>query len=137
VTRASTASDEAAVLAANSAFYAAFRARDLAAMERLWARAAPVAVIHPGWPALHGRQAVLESWEGILGSPSSPDIACARARAYVLGEVAFVICNEKLPTGDLIATNVFTREDGRWLLVHHQAGPTPPLAEDPASDVIH
>jgi ketosteroid isomerase-like protein len=130
-------SDAAEVLAANSAFYEAFRTRDLAAMEQLWARALPVAVIHPGWPALHGRPAVLESWQRILGNAGSPEITCARARAYLLGEVAFVICNERLSDGDLVATNVFAREAGRWRLVHHQAGPTPPPSDEPSSELVH
>ena len=52
--------DHEAVLFANEAFYQAFAARDLAAMEEVWAHHCPVACIHPGWPPLHGRQAVNE-----------------------------------------------------------------------------
>ena len=44
--------DSDAVLAANLEFYRAFATRDLAVMEALWAKTAPVACIHPGWPAL-------------------------------------------------------------------------------------
>ena len=49
----------AQVLAANEAFYEAFRQRDMAAMEALWAQHAPVTCIHPGWEALVGRADVL------------------------------------------------------------------------------
>ena len=38
-----------AVLAANLEFYRAFAARDLAAMDRIWARRATVLCTHPGW----------------------------------------------------------------------------------------
>jgi hypothetical protein len=38
-----------AVLDANSAFYRAFAARDVAAMEAVWSGERPVACIHPGW----------------------------------------------------------------------------------------
>ena len=80
--------DECEVLAANAAFYEAFRARDVALLEELWATAHPVAVIHPGWPALYGREEVLDSWRRILEGPAPPDISCTDARAVVLGSAA-------------------------------------------------
>jgi ketosteroid isomerase-like protein len=129
--------DEQAVVAANAAFYAAFQARDVAGMEAVWARRLPVAVIHPGWPAVHGRRAVIETWRRILEGPEPPDIACSRAWPYVNGDSAFVICYEKLAAGDLVATNVFQREDGEWRMVHHQAGPTTPPADDEGSELVH
>ena len=130
-------SDEDAVLAANEAFYRAFTARDFAAMDALWAAEAPVACIHPGWDALVGRAAVMESWAAILGGPGAPQIRCEGARAFVLGPSAFVICREVMQAGRLIATNVFTQEKDGWRMVHHQAGPTsqaqpsPPATERP------
>ena len=115
--------DELDVLEANSAFYAAFAARDLAAMEALWAREAPVACVHPGWDALRGRDEVMSSWREIL-SGNAPRLACTAASAHVAGDAAFVICHERLPDGPrLVATNVFVREGGAWRLCHHQAGP--------------
>ena len=130
-------SDEDAVLAANEAFYRAFAARDLAAMDALWAAEAPVACIHPGWDALVGRAAVMESWAAILGGPGAPQSRSEAAHAFVLGPSAFVICREVLEGGRLIATNVFAQEHGGWRMVHHQAGPAsqaqpaPPAAERP------
>ncbi|MSP66872.1 MAG: DUF4440 domain-containing protein [Alphaproteobacteria bacterium] len=121
--------DQTAVLTANQAFYDAFGHRDLAAMEALWAREHPVACIHPGWPALFDRDAVMQSWRRILGSSGSPAIRCAHARAFVLGEVAFVVCYELLADARLVATNIFAREGSAWLLVQHQAGPTAALAQ--------
>lgn len=115
--------ESTAVLFANDTFYAAFQGRDMAAMERLWARRAPVACIHPGWPALAGRDEVMESWRGILEGDSPPDIASRGAQAFVQGESAFVVCYELIGGGVLIATNVFVREEGDWRMVHHQAGP--------------
>lgn len=128
-------SDEDEVLAANAAFYEAFDARDVPRMEELWAKAHPVAVIHPGWPALHGRDEVLDSWRGILEGPAPPDISCEDARAVILGSAAFVVCTELLSGGSLVATNVFAREDGAWRIVHHQAGPAPPPENAPAETV--
>ncbi|HJN60958.1 MAG TPA: nuclear transport factor 2 family protein [Alphaproteobacteria bacterium] len=66
-------SDEQAVLDANQAFYTAFAGGDMAAMERIWAREAPVCCIHPA-----GRR-----WSGgrrssRAGPPFSPNPARSR-----------------------------------------------------------
>jgi len=114
--------DSDAVLAANLEFYRAFGARDVAAMEKLWAQEAPVACIHPGWPALPDRTAVIESWRGILANPEAPRIACFDERVLLYGNTALVICEEELDGGTLIASNFFVREDGAWRIAHHQAG---------------
>ncbi len=70
-------SDTAELLFANEAFYHVFRGRDLAAMGDLWARRAPVACVHPGWHALNTREAVMDSWEGILSTPRRPRSSAA------------------------------------------------------------
>jgi ketosteroid isomerase-like protein len=114
------------VLEANEAFYRAFAEHDADAMAALWAEASPVACIHPGWDVLDGRDAVLASWRRILGSEGAPEIACALAEARVLGDVAFVTCQEVIDGSRLAATNVFVREGGGWRMVHHQAAPIAP-----------
>jgi ketosteroid isomerase-like protein len=114
--------DSDAVLAANLGFYRAFAARDLAAMAALWARAVPVACTHPGWPALAGREAVMESWHGILANPEAPRIACHDERVLLWGDTALVLCEEELEGGTLVASNLFVREEGAWRLAHHHAG---------------
>ena len=115
--------DTDAVLAANLDFYQAFGTQDFAAMTRLWAQRAPVTCTHPGWPALAGRAAVLESWRDILSNPDAPSVACHDDTAIVHGDVALVLCEEEVTGGHLVATNVFTREDGAWRMVHHHASP--------------
>ena len=114
--------DGDAVLAVNLEFYRAFAARDLEAMERLWAVRAPVTCIHPGWSALRDRASVMDSWRGILSSPEAPRIACYDEQVFLYGDAALVLCEEELEGGTLIASNVFVREDGVWRLAHHQAG---------------
>jgi ketosteroid isomerase-like protein len=117
-----------AVRAANLEFYRAFTSRDLAAMDRLWARRVPVLCTHPGWVPLAGRDAAMASWRDILANPAAPAIMCHEDAAYLFGDVAVVLCEEELTGGYLAATNVFIREDGAWRLVHHHAGPI--LARD-------
>jgi len=113
-----------AVLFANETFYYAFSERDLEAMEELWSRQVTVTCIHPGWGALEGREEVMRSWLAILANPEAPVVICRAARAYVRGDIAYVICFEEIDGNHLIATNAYAREDGRWRMIHHQAGPT-------------
>jgi ketosteroid isomerase-like protein len=121
-----------AVIFANEAFYAAFARRDIAAMSDVWSQRDDVTCIHPGWPPLTGREAVMKSWRGILRNPASPEIACHHPVAHVFGDVGYVICFERIEATFLIATNIFVREGQGWMLVHHQAGTTPPPALEEA-----
>jgi hypothetical protein len=110
------------VLAANLEFYRAFGARDLAAMDTLWARRAPVACLHPGWTALAERAAIMGSWAAILSNPDAPRIACFDERVLLYGDAALVLCEEVLAGGTLAASNLFVREEGLWRIAHHHAG---------------
>jgi ketosteroid isomerase-like protein len=132
--------DEAGVLAANAIFYEAFDQRDVAAMERLWARRVPVACIHPGWAPLFGRDDVLKSWHAILTGPGAPRISCTDPVVHALGDgSALVVCVEVLPGGAMVATNVFVREDGAWRMVQHHAGPVAglSLSDDGGERTVH
>src|SRR5690606_5918645 len=107
-------------LRANHDFYRAFASGDYVAMDRLWSEHAESTCVHPGWEALRGRDRVMASWRGILRRPLP-----VRSRdevATVLGEVGVIVCVEVLPEGELAATNVFVVEQGRWRMLHHQAG---------------
>ena len=114
--------DSDAVLAANLEFYRAFAARDLIAMNALWARRAAVACLHPGWTALKDREEIIESWEGILSNPDAPRVACFDEQVLLYGDVALVLCEEELAGGTLAASNLFIREDDEWRIAHHHAG---------------
>lgn len=116
-----SAEDE--VLAANDAFYGAFNRKDVDAMDTLWASGARVQCIHPGWNALAGREAVIESWRTILSNPAQPRIMSGGASVALVGEVAVVVCRELVSGTPLVATNLFVREDGAWKLFHHHSGP--------------
>jgi ketosteroid isomerase-like protein len=114
--------DSDAVLAANLEFYRAFAARDVPAMDALWARQAPVACLHPGWTALTDRDAIMGSWMGILSNPDAPRIACFDEQVFLYGDVALVLCEEELEGGTLVASNLFVRENNEWRIAHHHAG---------------
>jgi hypothetical protein len=111
-----------AVLEVNLSFYEAFAAQDLGAMDALWSRTQPCSCVHPGWQPIFGRDQVMASWRAVLGA-DSPPIRCEEPQATVVGEMAFVLCVERIAVAQLCATNLFVLEDGLWRMVHHHAGP--------------
>jgi len=126
---------EDAILAANAAYYEAFAARDLALMGEIWGREC-VSCIHPGWPSLIGRDAVLGSYREILRNPQQETIEIRDAVALADGEEARVLCTEIVGSAALAATNVFRLRDGAWRLVHHQASPIV-IAAQPGRTSLH
>jgi ketosteroid isomerase-like protein len=128
----STHDDEARdVLAANTAFYAAFEALDEHAMAKAWSEHAPVSCIHPRGSLLEGRDAVLASWRSIFRATEKIQFALQGVRAFVSGVTAWVVLIETIESrqgGRVVraatqATNVFVREAGSWKIVHHHAEP--------------
>ncbi|PRQ06023.1 SnoaL-like domain protein [Enhygromyxa salina] len=105
---------------ANREFYRAFAAGDIVGMDRLWADHQEVLCTHPGWTLLRGRERVMASWRGILRRPTP--VRFRDEVVELLGEVGVVVCVEVLPEAELAATNVFVLEQGRWRMLHHQAG---------------
>jgi ketosteroid isomerase-like protein len=115
--------DDSTIIAANAAFYSAFAAGDVTEVTRLWADDDGISCIHPGWPAIIGRSAVLGSWSDILQNAGLPRIAVAQPRAITNGDSGWVVCIEIVEGTAFAATNHFRRIDGAWRLVHHQASP--------------
>jgi ketosteroid isomerase-like protein len=120
---ADSLTDTDAVLKANLDFYRAFNERSLEAMKALWSSTAPLLCVHPGWTALAGRDAVIQSWRAVLANPDAPRVMCHDDRAFLYGDLAIVQCEEELDSGHLVATNIFIRESGTWKMIHHQASP--------------
>ena len=120
-------SDEAAVLAANAAFYAAFESLSIEAMDAVWAHDEPVLCVHPGWPLLSGREPVMESWRRIFENATLMHFDITGAEVVVEGDVAWVSCTENLTQvldgrvaeGKIQATNLFRRRLGEWRVAHH------------------
>jgi hypothetical protein len=131
--------DDSDVLQANATFYRAFSNGDFAVMNELWARRIPVTCLHPGSPVLVGRGQVLASWRDILRQPPPFPLRCDRpVVTRIVDDVAIISCYEG--NGDrpahLAATNVFAIDEGRWRMVHHQAGPLSmpiPKREEPTA----
>lgn len=123
--------DEAAVLAANKAFYDVFSTLDIQRMEEVWSREDVVTCIHPGWSALDGWARVMESWERIFEGAAMMTFTITGAEATVAGDAAWVTCTENLTSvaggrvmdAHIETTNVFRNRSGQWLMVHHHGSP--------------
>jgi len=130
------------LLEANAAFYHAFEALDMKAMAALWEESDRVFCVHPGWQALHGREAVISSWRNIMINTGRIRFTLTNLRAHIDGLVGTVTLYENIQsiaggqrhTASTIATNLFSfdEEQGLWLLFHHHAS----LAAVPESSEI-
>jgi ketosteroid isomerase-like protein len=127
-------STEDDVLEANRAFYAAFEARDLDAMEQVWERSDRATVTHPGWPTLRSWPAVAESWRRIFDHTPYIQFFLTDEEVVVAGDAAWVTLYENIlqevqgrqqTLGDarVAATNVFVRAGGHWRMVVHHGSP--------------
>ena len=124
-------SDIEAVRAANRAFFKAFESRDIAKMDEVWAHEGQVTCAHPtrslavGWPEIR------EIWQTILNNVGEIRFDIVDEHIEVHGDLAWLVCvelvGERLIFGEsqteLLATNLYRREHGRWLLVHHHSSP--------------
>ena len=109
------------VLKANDAFYDAVRAGDFARLDNLWSREREVAVFHPGWAGVSGRDEVMASWAEIFVAGNAPDIWPVDEHIFMTNSTALVYCTEVIGTDRLTATNVFVREAGGWRISQHMA----------------
>jgi len=121
--------EDDAILEANTAYYRAFVMGNFAAMSRIWADE-QVSCVHPGWPLLVGRKAVLESWRRILGNPGAERIEFHDATAMVAGNEGRVLCVEVIGAMAFAASNWFRRIDSTWRMIHHHASPIALQADD-------
>ena len=118
----------AALLLAHAEYYRAFASRDLQAMMDLWA-AEDISCVHPGWPVLVGRSAVIVSYRDIFLNPQQGIIEARQERVLISAIDARVFCVEEVSGALLMATNWFALQESRWRLIHHQASP---LVVDPS-----
>ena len=117
------------VEAANSRFYRAFEALDLARMEAVWSHGEHVSCVHPGWPLLTGWPAVRDSWSAIISNTEEMRFTISDVRVVAAREIAVVTCTENILSGmggriavtSVLATNVFERSPDGWRLILHHA----------------
>ncbi|MBB4981992.1 ketosteroid isomerase-like protein [Streptomyces sp. SFB5A] len=132
--------DEAAVEAANTAFYEAMETGDFERLSALWLDdgATPITCVHPGWPVLTGRGEVLRSYALIMANTDYIQFFLTDLRISLTGDTALVTCTENILSGGpaedgaelgplvgqlVVATNVFRRTPAGWKIWSHHASP--------------
>jgi len=126
------------LIAANERFYRAFESLDIKEMEAVWFTAAAVQCVHPGWGPLSGWSDVRDSWVRIFNNTSAMTFTPHVVHLSVVGEVAWLLCIEEITSrqadeehaSQILATNVFERRNGQWLLVNHHASPIFRVTQD-------
>ncbi len=133
--------------AAETAFYAAFEARNLDAMMAVWAADDGIACIHPLAAPLDGRTAVAAGWQSMFEAAAQFQVQVElahelRVAAQVIRIVReyLVIGQEAEPRAPILATNVYRKDAEGWRMVLHHASPlqvggTPPARTAPV--VLH
>jgi ketosteroid isomerase-like protein len=114
---------------ANAAFYRAFEALDLRAMEEVWAHGGHVRCVHPGWPMLTGWEAIRASWEAIFANTHEMRFTLTDVHVVRIGDLAWLTCTEnilsetdgRVSVTSMLATNVFEQGPDGWRMVHHHA----------------
>jgi ketosteroid isomerase-like protein len=122
------------VLAVNDRFYRALSMADFNAMQQVWLASDEAVCVHPGWPPLHGWDAIRESWQRIFENQGPLHIWASEAITRLRsGRVAEVACLENIDTAQVAgasitqtrATNIFRRVASAWKLLEHHALPMP------------
>ena len=131
--------DEAGVRAAASAFYAALNARDIRAMEALWAPDADVVMIHPSGPFDRAptvgseavRRSFAEAWPRFAEWSVRVDGMRVRVGQGWAAVLATTPVHVRMQGEDAahdyaaLATILYERRDGRWLIVHQHVSQPP------------
>ena len=125
---------EQEVEAANARLYSAFETGDVDLMESVWDQADDaddaIVCVHPGWPMLRGRAAVLRSWSAVMAGTDYIQFFITDLAVSVTGSTAVVTCTENVLTSadvgenaSVVSTNVFVKRPQGWRLQVHHGSP--------------
>jgi ketosteroid isomerase-like protein len=127
------ASDVDRIEAASRDFIAAISARDIQAMDKLWAHESYVTFIGPlSTNIVLGWDGVKKAWEMRFGQFDRVTISLPGSHVHSNGDIAWTVGIERVQLlrknggtfdFDAFVTSVFERHDDRWLVVSHQATP--------------
>ena len=132
--KAQEPSDVNGVNTASQVFIVAISARDVSAMDEVWAHEPYATFIGPlSTTVVVGWEGVRKAWEMRFGQFDRVTISLAEPHVHTNGKIAWTVGIEKVELlrkdgntlgFDAFVTNVFENHDGRWLLVSHHATPT-------------
>jgi ketosteroid isomerase-like protein len=121
--------DAEGLVEANARFYRVFESQDLGRMEAIWSHGDHVRCVHPGWCLLAGWEAVRTSWAAIFKNSHEMRFSIGDVHAHAEGGLGWVTCTENIlseargniSVTSVLATNIYERSGGEWLMVHHHA----------------
>jgi ketosteroid isomerase-like protein len=127
-------SDIDAVKAANQAFYTALSARDISAMQKVWSNDVDIQNIGPdSKAAIIGWDDIKKGFEETFGNLSELKVSMEQPRIKTNGSIAWVSDIEQAQgkasgvtySSTNLATNIFEKKSGGWVIVYHHASRTP------------
>jgi ketosteroid isomerase-like protein len=126
-------SDVEGVNAAGQVFIAAISAREIGAIDKVWAHEPYATFMGPlSTTIVVGWEGVRKAWEMRFSQFDRVTISVTESHVRTNGKAAWAVGIEKVQllrkNGDTLSfdafvTNVFENHDGRWLMVSHQATP--------------
>src|SRR5262245_24635388 len=139
-----TGDEDNSIEAANAQFYEALELASVDRMASIWLQEEWVRCVHPGWDLIVGWRRVKESWERIFENEQTMKVSPSEVWIHSDGQLAWVTCTEHITVFNessfdsvqAIATNMFVRRDGKWLMAHHHASPVPMVVPDVSSQTI-
>jgi ketosteroid isomerase-like protein len=121
------------IAAASQQFVAAIGARDINAMDKVWAHESYASFIGPlSTSVVVGWDGVRQAWQTRFGQFDRVAISMHKPHIRINGHAAWTVGMEKVElvrkdgktiSFDAFVTNVFENKGGEWLLVAHQATP--------------
>jgi ketosteroid isomerase-like protein len=131
--KAPETSDVGRINAASRAFIAAIAARDIHAIDKVWAHEPYATFIGPlSTGVVIGWEGVRKAWEMRFSQFDRVTISLAESHVHTNGNVAWAVGVENIEllrkdgitlSFDSFVTNVFENSEGRWLIVSHQSTP--------------
>ena len=131
--QAQQTSDIERVHAANQQFVAAIVARDIKAMDTVWAHEPYTSFIGPlSTAVVVGWEGVRQAWQMRFGQFNRVTISADQPHIRINGEAAWAVGMESIELlrkdgktlrFNAFVTNVFEKRSGQWLLVAHQSTP--------------
>jgi ketosteroid isomerase-like protein len=125
--------DVEGVNVASQVFIAAISARDIGAIDKVWAHEPYATFMGPlSTTVVVGWDGVRKAWEMRFNQFDRVTISVAESHVRTNGNAAWAVGIEKVQllrkNGDTLSfdafvTNVFENHDGHWLMVSHQATP--------------
>lgn len=122
--------------AAHEAFYQALETADIELMNRVWSSAENTVCIHPLWPALVGRQAIVASWAEMFKHGSKMEVDTQLISQHETTNSCTHLVQETLSvygrsSSPVLATNGYELTEEGWVMVLHHASPT---AQEPVDE---